>query len=186
MATFVPAFKPIGNGIGLPTPLSTGAPQAINATSTTKNYPLGTRVWATDPVLGPTEFQYAQGVASTAVDDLIQLNADGTTVRAAGGTIKGLSGFAQSANVANQFGWYAINGACLCTIAADVTGDVVAYATATAGTVADDIVAGSAVVGTQLLNGTDAAGSAIPNTTDTLAAHKTVVICRYPYVAKAV
>jgi hypothetical protein len=185
MATFVPNFKPAGNGAGV-FPLSTGGPQAINATSATQNYPLGTRIKAIDPVLGEAEFIYAKGVANTAVDDLIQINADYTTVRAAGGTIKGLCGFAQSANVANQFGWYCINGACLCTIAADVTGDVPAYATATAGTVADDIVAGSAVVGSQLLNGTDAAGTAIPNTTDTLAAHKTIVRCHYPYVAKAI
>lgn len=185
MATFVPNFRIIG-AAAQPQHLSTGAPQAINATSTTQNYKLGTRVIAVDPVLGEAEFIYAKGVASTAVDDLIQLNADGTTVRAAGGTIKGLSGFAQSANVANQYGWYCIKGACLCTIAADVTGDVPAYATATAGTVADDIVAGSAVVGTMLMNGTDAAGTAIPDSSDTLAAHKTIVRCFYPYVAKAV
>lgn len=185
MATFVPSFKIIG-AAGQPQPLFTGKPQAIDATSTTQNYKLGTRVTAIDPVLGESEFIYAKGVASTAVDEVIQLNSDGTTVRAAGGTIKGLCGFAQSANVANQYGWYCIKGACLALIAADVTGDVPAYATATAGTVADDIVAGSAIVGTMLMNGTDAAGTAIPDTTDTLAAHKTVVRCFYPYVAKAV
>jgi hypothetical protein len=185
MATFVPNFRIVG-AAAYPQPLAGCKPQAINATSATKNYALGTRVKAIDPVLGESEFIYAAGVANTAVDDLIQINGDYTTVRAAGGTIKGLCGFAQSANVANQYGWYCIAGACLCTIAADVTGDVPAYATATAGTVADDIVAGSAVVGTQLMNGTDAAGSAIPNTTDTLAAHKTVVRCFYPYVAKAI
>jgi hypothetical protein len=185
MGTFSPSFKPANNGAGV-FPTLGKSPQAINATSTVQNYPLGTRIKAVDPVLGEAEFIYCVGVASTAVDDLIQINGDYTTVRAAGGTIKGLCGFAQSANVASQYGWYCINGACLCTIAADVTGDVPAYATATAGTVADDIVAGSAIVGSQLQNGTDAAGSAIPNTTDTLAAHKTVVRVHYPYVAKAI
>lgn len=185
MATFVPSFKIIGP-YGLPAPLSTGGPQAINATSATQNYPVGTRVRAVDPVLGEAEFIYAKGVANTAVDELIQLNSDGTTVRAAGGTIKGLCGIAQSANVANQWGWYCIFGSCLALIAADVTGDVPAYATATAGTVADDIVAGSAVCGSMLMNGTDAAGTAIPGTTDTLAAHKTIIRVFYPYVAKAI
>lgn len=185
MATYVPNFKFLDLAAG-PIRLSTGTNQAINATSATQNYPLGTRVKAFDPVLGISEFVYCKGVASTAVDDLIQINADWSTTRAAGGTIKGLCGFAQSANVANQFGWYCVHGSCLATIAADVTGDGPAYATATAGTVADDIVAGSHVVGTMLLNGTDAAGSAIPNTTDTLAAHKTIVQLRDPCVIKAV
>ena len=185
MATFAQNFTPIGP-VGYPRPLSTGSPQAINATSTTKNYALGTRCRAVDPVLGEAEFVYATGVASTAAAELIQINGDYTTVRAAGGTIKGLCGIAMSANVASQYGWYCIFGACLALIAGDVTGDVPAYATATAGTLADDIVAGSQVVGTQLMNGLDAGGSAIPGTADTTAAHNTVVRLQYPAVVKAV
>ena len=163
-----------------------GSHQGIHDFSTTKNYALGTRVRAIDPVLGESEFIYATGVASTAVGNLIQLNGDYTTTRAAGGTIKGLCGVAMSASVASTYGWYCIKGSCLVLIAADVTGDVPGYATATAGVWADDIVAGSHIIGSQLLNGTDAAGSAIPNTTDTLAAHYTVARLFYPCVVKAV
>lgn len=185
MGTFSPSWKIIGS-MGYPQPLSTGGVQGITTTSTTKNYALGTRVRAVDAVLGECEFMYATGVASTAQYDLIQINGDYTTVRAAGGTIKGLCGIAMSANVASQYGWYCIFGAVLCTIAGDVTGDVPAYATATAGVLADDIVAGSQVVGSQLMNGLDAGGSAIPGTTDTTAAHQTVVRLQYPAVVKAV
>ena len=183
MATYASAFQ-ITEPYG-PTSLS-GANQGIHETSTTKNYPLGTRVWANDAVLGRAEFIYCTGVASTAIGELIQINGDFTTVRAAGGTVKGSVGVAMSANVASKYGWYCIFGRCLALIAADVTGDVPGYATATAGTWADDIVAGSQVVGSQLQNGTDAAGSAIPDTTLTLAAHYTVVNLWYPCVIKAV
>lgn len=172
--------------MGQPAPLSTGGVQAITATSTTQNYPLGTRVRAVDPVLGEAEFIYATGVASTAANELIQINGDYTTVRAAGGTIKGLVGIAQAAIVASNYGWYCIFGACLCIIAGDVSGDVPGYATATAGVLADDIVAGSQVVGSQLMNGLDAGGSAIPGTTLLTAAHQTVVRLQYPAVVKAV
>src|SRR5512147_1869788 len=99
---FAPSWKIIAP-MGYPQPLSTGGVQAITATSATKNYPLGTRVRAVDPVLGESEFIYATGVASTAQYDLIQICGDYTTVRAAGGTIKGLVGIAMSANVANQY-----------------------------------------------------------------------------------
>lgn len=182
MGTFAASFQPIQ----AVQPKSGGTVQAINATSTTQNYPLGTRVRAVDPVLGEAEFVYAKGVASTAATEVIQINGDWTTTRAAGGTIKGLCGIAMSANVANQYGWYAVFGVVPCLIAGDVTGDVPAYATATAGTLADDIVAGSHIVGSQLMNGLDAGGSAIPGTSDTTAAHQTMVRLTYPCVIKAV
>ena len=183
MATYVPAFK-ITEPYG-PTTLS-GSNQGIHERSTTQTYRLGTRVWANDPVLGRSEFVYCKGVASTAASELIQINGDFTTVRAAGGTVKGSVGVAMSASVANEYGWYCIFGRCYCLIAADVAGDLPGYATATAGVFADDIVAGSQIVGSQLQNGTDALGSAIPDTTDTLPAHTTVVNLWYPCVIKAV
>lgn len=185
MATFAQNFKPAHNDAGV-FPLSTGGPQAIGATSATQNYPLGTRIIAKDPVLGEAEFVYAKGVANTAAYEVIQINPDFTTTRAAGGTIKGIAGIAQSANVANQFGWYLVKGRGLVLIAADVTANLTAYATATAGTVADDIVAGSAIVGMMLEAAADAGGSAIVGTTDTTPQHYAVAHCQYPFVAKAI
>jgi hypothetical protein len=184
MATFAQAYKIIGPA-GLPQPLSTGRPQAIDATSATQNYDVGTRVRAVDPTLGEAEFIYCEGVASTAAYEVIQINGDYTTTRAAGGTIKGLVGIAQSANVANQWGWYLIFGRGLVLIAADVAADLPAYCTATAGTLADDIVAGSQVVGSMLELGLDAGGSAIANTADTTPQHYTVGRFCYPTVIKA-
>lgn len=187
MGTFAQNFTMKHSNVIADTPFASGGThQNIGSVSSVQNYPLGTRVKAIDPVLGEAEFIYAKGVASTADKDLVQINGDYTTVRAVGGTIKGLVGIAQGALVANTFGWYAIFGSVLCTIAGDVTGDVPAYATATAGVLADDIVAGSQVVGTQLMNGLNAGGSAIPGTADTTAANTTVVRLQYPAVVKAV
>lgn len=185
MATFAQSFKPAHNDAGV-FPLSTGGPQAIDATSTTQNYPLGTRIIAKDPVLGEAEFIYCKGVASTAAHEVIQINPDFTTTRAAGGTIKGTTGIAQSANVANQYGWYLVKGRGLVLIAGDVTANLTAYATATAGVAADDIVAGSAIVGMMLEEALNAGGSAIVGTADTTPANRAVAHCLYPFVIKAV
>jgi len=184
MATFAQSFKPANNGVGV-FPLSTGGPQAINATSATQNYPLGTRIRAIDPVLGEAEFIYAKGVANTAQYDAVTIDADYVTVRTVAAA-KGQVGIAQSACVANQFGWYLIFGRGLVTIAADVAAALPAYVTATAGTVADDIVATDHILGMQLSIGLDAGGSAVTGSSDTTAAHQCVALLFYPYLANAV
>jgi hypothetical protein len=184
MATFAQSFKIIGLA-GLPQHLAGTSPQAIDATSTVQNYPLGTVVTATDPVLGDAEFQYATGVASTAAGNFVVLNPDGTTTRAAGGTAKGLVGIAMSASVAANYGWYCIKGKVLATIAGDVTANLAAYGAA-AGVLADDVVATNQIIGAMLLAGLNAGGSAIPGTADTTPANKTVAVLRYPVAALAV
>lgn len=184
MATFAQSFKIIDH-IGYPQPLSTGSPQAINATSTVQNYALGATALATDPVLGEAEFVYATGVANTAAGNFVQLNPDGTTTRAAGGTAKGHVGIAMSACVASNYGWYCIRGRCVATIAGDVTANLAAYGAA-AGVLADDVVATNQVVGAMLLAGLNAGGSVIPGTADTTAANTTIAVLRYPYAVIAV
>jgi len=184
MATFAQSFKIIGPA-GYPQHLSTGAPQGISETSTTQNYNVLITVEAQDPVLGKGEFQYAKGVASTAAGDFVVLNPDGTTTRAAGGTAKGLVGIAMSANVANQWGWYCIKGSVLATIAGDVTANLAAYGAA-AGVLADDVVATNQIAGAMLLLGLNAGGSAIPGTSDTTPANKTIAVIRYPVAVLAV
>jgi hypothetical protein len=184
MATFAQAFKIVGPA-GLPQHLSTGVPQAINATSTVKNYALGTRVRAIDPVLGESEFIYLTGVANTAAGNFVQVNPDFTTTRAAGGTAKGFVGIAMSACVAANYGWYCIFGRCVATIAADVTANLAAYGAA-AGVLADDVVATNQIAGAMLTAGLNAGGSAIPGTTDTTAAATTIALLQYPVAILAV
>ena len=136
--------------------------QPITDTSTTQNHPLGTRVRANSSTYGDAEFVYAKGVASTAAGDLcIFDNYAGTSTRAVAGS-RGPCGVAMSANVASQYGWYAIAGAVAVkagTVAA--AGNV--YVTSTAGTVDDAVVSGDKADGARFktADGTPSAGYAV-------------------------
>src|SRR5215207_11732851 len=84
--------------------------QPFAETSTTAKHALGTIRRAIDPTYGPGEFVYLKGVASTAVGSWVLYNEDdGTTSLLAANDI-GQVAVAMSANVANQYGWYQING----------------------------------------------------------------------------
>lgn len=84
--------------------------QAIDATDTTQNHALLTRVMAEDPTYGAGEFIYCKGVASTIATDWCTLNFDdGSTTRLVADAV-GPVGVAMSANVASQYGWYQIFG----------------------------------------------------------------------------
>ena len=167
MGTFAAGFRFI-DAMGYPQPLSGKSYQAISDTSTVQNYPLGTRAYCVDPILGNGEFVYCVGVASTAANEVIQINGDFTTTRSA--TPKGHVGIAQSANVASQYGWYQVLGRGLVKIAADYTAGAT-YMSATAGTCQSTAIAGSHIIGMNAPAQLDAGGSAIAGTTDTTAAH---------------
>ncbi len=126
--------------------------QAISATSTVKNLPLGTRVSAVDlghannlSGNGEGEFIYLLGVASTAVGDWVIFEADnfGTTRLVANAI--GQVGVAMSANVASQYGWYQIYGKAVANALAGFADNGRVYGTATAGSVDDTAVAGDGV-----------------------------------------
>ena len=136
--------------------------QAINETSTTKQVSIGTRVKGFDPVYGEGEFIYLNGVASTAIGDLVIFDQyAGTTTRAVAGS-RGPCAVAMSANLASGFGFYQIAGSAVVktgTVAAN--GNV--YLTATAGTIDDATVSGDKVDGARLktADGTPSVGFAI-------------------------
>lgn len=131
------AFKSINARVGV---------SDITETGTTQLYPLGTRVQAQDPVYGVGEFIYLAGVASTVVGSWVTFNQDdGTTTLLAANAI-GPVAVAMSANVASQYGWYQIYGknpAAL--VLAGFADNANVYATATAGSVDDAVVAGDRV-----------------------------------------
>lgn len=131
------AFKSINARIGV---------QDIAETSTTQAYPLGTRVQAQDPTYGVGEFIYLAGVASTVVGSWVTFNQDdGTTTLLAANAI-GPVAVAMSANVASQYGWYQIYGKCpSALVLAGFADNANVYATATAGSVDDAVVAGDRV-----------------------------------------
>jgi hypothetical protein len=126
--------------------------QPIADTSTTQNHPLGTIVQARDKGStnnttgnGVAEFIYLKGVASTAVGDWVTYNMDdGGTTRLVANAI-GPVAVAMSANVASQYGWYQIQGKAVANCLAAFADNGNVYATATAGSVDDAVVAGDLV-----------------------------------------
>ncbi len=118
----------------------------IAETSTTQLYPLGTRVQAQDASYGVGEFIYLLGVASTAVGSWVTYEQDsGATTLLAANAI-GPVAVSMSANVANQYGWYQIYGKCpSALVLAGFADNANVYATATAGSVDDAVVAGDRV-----------------------------------------
>lgn len=119
--------------------------QQIAETDTVQRHPLGMLVKAYDPVYGEGEFIYAKGVASTAIGTWVIINEDDySTTRLVANDI-GRVGVAMSANVANQYGWYQISGKAVGLALAGLVDNANIYATATAGSVDDALVAGDRV-----------------------------------------
>ena len=133
--------------------------QPIAVTNTSALHPLGTIVTAVDPTYGEGEFIYLTGVASTAVGDLVVID-QGTTARTST-TTRGPVGVAMSANVANQYGWYQIAGQAVVNVAGAVADNALVYATATAGSADDAVVAGAQVDGAVFRTSAAGAGTAV-------------------------
>ena len=136
--------------------------QQIEDTSTTQNHTLGHTVQAKHATYGVATFIYLKGVASTAAYNVVVFDLKaGTTTRAVAGS-RGPAAVAMSANVANQYGWYMIEGSAIITCGT-VAADKPLYATATAGTVDDAVVSGDMILGmvSKTANGTPAAGQLV-------------------------
>lgn len=119
--------------------------QDIAETSTTQRHVLGERVRAKDPTYGEGEFIYLLGVASTAIASWITYSLDnGGTALLAANAIDPVA-IAMSANVASQYGWYQIFGKAVGKALAGFVDNANVYATATAGSVDDAVVAGDRV-----------------------------------------
>jgi hypothetical protein len=119
--------------------------QPIADTSTTQLNPLGLIVQAVDATLGAGEFVYLQGLAATAVGSWVTYNAsDNSTALLAANAI-GPVATAMSANVASQYGWYQISGKAVGLALTGFADNANVYATATAGSVDDAVVAGDRV-----------------------------------------
>ena len=119
--------------------------QPIAETSTTQRHPLGTIALADDPTYYSGEFIYLSGVASTAVGSWVTYNMDdGSTTLLAADAI-GPVAVAMSANVASQYGWYQVQGKAVGKALTAYADNGLVYATATAGSIDDAVVAGDRV-----------------------------------------
>lgn len=119
--------------------------QQIADTSTVQNHPLGTIVRADDPTYGAGEFIYLKGLASTAVGSWVTYNNDDYSTTLLAANAIGPVAVAMSANVASQYGWYQISGKAIGKALASYADNGLVYATATAGSVDDAVVAGDRV-----------------------------------------
>ena len=120
--------------------------QAIDATSTTLENPLGTRVTARHADYGDAEFIYLLGVASTGQSDFVTFDEAYVTARSVADA-KGRVAIAMSANVASQYGWYCIYGRVPGGVLASFADNGIVYLTSTAGHIDDTDVGGDKVEG---------------------------------------
>lgn len=122
--------------------------QPIADTSTTQMHPLGKIVQAYDAgtnANGVGEFIYLKGAANTAAGSWVTFNYDdGSTTLLAANAI-GPVAIAMSANVASQYGWYQIAGKAVGKALTGYADNGLVYATSTAGSVDDAVVAGDRV-----------------------------------------
>ena len=130
--------------------------QNFDETSTTQAHALGTIVRAKDPTYGVGEFIYLQGVASTAVGSWVTYNPDDWSTTLLAANAIGPVAVAMSASVASNFGWYQISGKAVGAVLTGFADNANPYATATAGSVDDAVVAGDRV---KLAKGASAIGT---------------------------
>jgi len=122
--------------------------QPITEVSTTQKHDLGTRIRCKDfgaNQNGEAEFIYVKGVASGAVGSWVTFNEDdyATTLLAANAI--GRVGILMSALVASTYGWAQVSGKAVGKALTAFADDGHVYATATAGSVDDAVVAGDRV-----------------------------------------
>jgi hypothetical protein len=119
--------------------------QLVEETSATQKHALGQRMNFKDPNYGVGEFIYLKGVASTALGDWVTYNADDFSTALLAANAIGPVAVAMAPVVANQFGWYQISGKAVGKALTGFLDNANVYATATAGSVDDTVVAGDRV-----------------------------------------
>jgi len=126
-------------------PIAATLPASSAAGLSTPGPWLGDIHRAQDPVYGNGEFIYLQGVANTALGSWVVYNADDFSTVLLGADMIGPVAVAMSANVAGQYGWYQIQGKAIGKVLSGFVDNANVYATATAGSVDDAVVAGDRV-----------------------------------------
>jgi hypothetical protein len=132
--------------LGVPPIASTNlAATAMGAAGRAPGPLLGTIVQANDPTYGTGEFIYLAGLAATAVGTWVTYNGDDFTTTLLAADAIGPVAVAMSANLAGYYGWYQISGKAIGKALAGYLDNALVYATATAGSVDDAVVAGDRV-----------------------------------------
>ena len=119
--------------------------QAIIDNSSTQSLPLGSIVQGIDETYGSGEFIYLKGVANTVVGSWVTYNADDFSTALLAANAIGPVAVAMAATVADEYGWYQISGKAVGKALAAYADNGLVYATATAGSIDDAVVAGDRV-----------------------------------------
>ncbi len=139
------AFTIINPVLGYPKIAATSTAPWIGGGTSNTTPPLGTIIWATDPTYGTGEFIFLKGLAATAVGTWVTYNTDDFSTTLLAANAIGPVAVAMSANVASQYGWYQIQGKAVGKALTGFLDNANVYATATAGSVDDAVVAGDRV-----------------------------------------
>lgn len=139
------AYTITDTSLGYPKIAATSTAPWVGGGTSNTTPPLGTIVRAIDPTYGAGEFIFLKGVASTAVGSWVTYNTDDFTTTLLVANPIGPVAIAMSANVASQYGWYQIQGKALGLALASFADNGNVYATATAGSVDDAVVAGDRI-----------------------------------------
>jgi hypothetical protein len=155
-------------------------PQPIMQSSTTQQHPIGTIVRAKDngtANLGSAEFQYIKATATVAAGQAVSfdLTVPSAELLVDDGRI-GQVGIAVCAIASGSYGWVQVSGAAVAKYLTNAAINLLAYVTATAGSVSSDIVSGDAITGANFKTAADLAG------TSTATGYGTLQLSR-PFVA---
>jgi hypothetical protein len=130
--------------------------QGIHDNSLVQNHPLGTIVRAEDPTYGEGEFIYLRNTASTGVGTWCTYNHDDNSHTTLAANAIGPVAVSMVASGNNQYAWWQIKGKAVGLALAGFVDNANVYATATAGSVDDAIVAGDRI---QCCKGASAVGT---------------------------
>ena len=119
--------------------------QRIDSNSTTQEHELGLECQADDSTYGSGCFVYLKGVASTEVGSWVTYNRDDHSTALLAANAIGPVAIAMAATVAGEYGWYQIIGKGIGKALTGFVDNANVYATATAGSIDDAVVAGDRV-----------------------------------------
>lgn len=119
--------------------------QAIDASSTEQKHGLGTCVEAQHGTYGVGKFIYLKGAASTVAGSWVTFNQDDHSTALLAADAIGPVAVAMAPTVAGEFGWYQVYGKAVGKALAGFADNANVYATATAGSIDDAVVAGDRV-----------------------------------------
>ena len=117
----------------------------MNVAHDTQKHPLGLIVQTNDAVYGGGEAIYLKGVLNCALGSWIVYNQDDGSISLLAANDIGPVAVALAAVGAAQFGWFQISGKAVGKALAGYVDNALVYATATAGSVDDAVVAGDRV-----------------------------------------